>query len=375
VTAPEITKLEDLKAALQLAIGVELSTIPPYLTALYSIKDGHNADAAQAIRSVVMEEMLHMTLAANVLSAIGGTPSPKPVKIFSQGNIIPIPVYPVTKPLISGIGELRLRPFSPAAVASFVQIEHPLHGAKDIKDIVADGLGYRTIGEFYTAIDTALGDMKICPENGFGGGRQVSADEYYGGAGEMIEVTSRDTARDAIKKIIEEGEGLPASRLQQHAKTVTDKDRLRSGWEMYSHYVRFREIQAGRRFRKDQKADDDPEGAMLLVDWSAAHPALSVTANGNVKDSPEEAALIEFDLTYSKLVDGIYTGFTANTGGSKDAFRKAVTAMQLLKNQAVALMRTPSPGNDGHTIGPRFEYLNEDRQKTQRAKLKNMREK
>ena len=69
-----IKTLDELKAHLQKAIEVEHSTIPPYLCALYSIKDGHNQEAAQIIKSVVLEEMLHMILAANVLNAIGGEP-------------------------------------------------------------------------------------------------------------------------------------------------------------------------------------------------------------------------------------------------------------------------------------------------------------
>lgn len=45
--------LQDL---LQTAILIEHSTIPPYLTALYSIQDGTNALASQIIRSVAVED-------------------------------------------------------------------------------------------------------------------------------------------------------------------------------------------------------------------------------------------------------------------------------------------------------------------------------
>ena len=69
-----ITTLNDLRAHLQWAIELEHATIPPYLCALYSIKPGKNTDAAAAITSVFVEEMLHLTLAANVLNAIGGAP-------------------------------------------------------------------------------------------------------------------------------------------------------------------------------------------------------------------------------------------------------------------------------------------------------------
>ncbi|RBH51872.1 hypothetical protein C3F00_033145, partial [Pseudomonas sp. MWU13-2860] len=49
------------------AVRLELSTIPTYLTALFSIKPGQNQEARALVQSVVVEEMLHMTLAANTL--------------------------------------------------------------------------------------------------------------------------------------------------------------------------------------------------------------------------------------------------------------------------------------------------------------------
>ena len=64
-----------LRDALQHALMLEHATIPAYLCALYSIEDGTNVEAAEIIRSVVMEEMLHMVLVANVLNAVGGEPS------------------------------------------------------------------------------------------------------------------------------------------------------------------------------------------------------------------------------------------------------------------------------------------------------------
>lgn len=56
------------------AIALEFSTIPPYLTGLFSIMPGSNQRASALIQSVVTEEMLHLTLASNILIAIGGNP-------------------------------------------------------------------------------------------------------------------------------------------------------------------------------------------------------------------------------------------------------------------------------------------------------------
>ncbi|MDX8400834.1 MAG: ferritin-like domain-containing protein, partial [Gallionellaceae bacterium] len=62
-----------LQEAAQLAIQVEWTTIPAYLTALFSIKQ-LDSQAYQMLRSVVMEEMFHINQAANILVSIGGQP-------------------------------------------------------------------------------------------------------------------------------------------------------------------------------------------------------------------------------------------------------------------------------------------------------------
>lgn len=61
-----------LRNALQSAITLEFATLPPYLTALWSIKEEMHP-AAVSIREVVQEEMQHMGIACNMLKAIGGT--------------------------------------------------------------------------------------------------------------------------------------------------------------------------------------------------------------------------------------------------------------------------------------------------------------
>ena len=66
--------LSKLKEFLQEAIELEHATIPLYFAALVSIKPGANTEAAELIRSILIEEMLHFAMASNMLIAIGGTP-------------------------------------------------------------------------------------------------------------------------------------------------------------------------------------------------------------------------------------------------------------------------------------------------------------
>ena len=64
--------LDWLKKSLQAAITLEFATIPPYLSALWSIKDELHP-VAKSIREVAQEEMLHMALACNMLASLGVT--------------------------------------------------------------------------------------------------------------------------------------------------------------------------------------------------------------------------------------------------------------------------------------------------------------
>ena len=113
------TKASDLYTHLQGAIELEHSTIPPYLTALYSIKKGANREAAAIIRSVVIEEMLHMTIAANTLNAIGGAPE------INTSDFIP--GYPGTLPMNIHAGfKVGLAPLSRDLISTvFMVIEEP----------------------------------------------------------------------------------------------------------------------------------------------------------------------------------------------------------------------------------------------------------
>ena len=115
---PYIPDIEALREHLQAAIELEHSTIPPYLCALYSIRPGANAEAAEIIRTVAVQEMLHFVLAANVLNAVGGAPT--------IDSPLFVPDYPAKIPV--GQGEpllVPLRKFSPEAIDTFLAIERP----------------------------------------------------------------------------------------------------------------------------------------------------------------------------------------------------------------------------------------------------------
>ena len=114
--------VDDLRVALGNAIAVELSTIPPYLTALFSIKPGKNAAAGAIVRSVVIEEMLHLSLACNMLNAVDGRPR------------LPAALLRYPSPMPMGIGDepgnefcVSLAKLSEDSIQTFMTIEEPEH--------------------------------------------------------------------------------------------------------------------------------------------------------------------------------------------------------------------------------------------------------
>ena len=112
-----ITTVDNLRTHLQWAIEIEHSIIPPYLCALYSIKPGTNREAVEAITSVFIEEMLHMTLAANVLNADW-----RRARLDAAGLPPALPDEPAPQPRPFLIPLAR---FSKSTIETFMRIENP----------------------------------------------------------------------------------------------------------------------------------------------------------------------------------------------------------------------------------------------------------
>ena len=64
-----------MKRSLQVAVEVELATLPPYLCGSWSCKQGSAGIAPLVLRTVIRQEMVHLGLAANLLTTLGGTPA------------------------------------------------------------------------------------------------------------------------------------------------------------------------------------------------------------------------------------------------------------------------------------------------------------
>ena len=371
--------IKHLRHDLQIALEVEHATIPPYLCALYSIRDGSNRAASEVIKSVVMEEMLHMVLVANLMNAVGARP-----RLDYPGFV---PSYPSYLPGSDRSFVVPLLKFSPEALEVFMRIEKP-EPPRERRH--PEDEGYSTIGEFYENIRRHLdelveahGEHRVFPKKY--NRLQVTPEYYYGGAGAIFPVTDLECAHYAIDEIVEQGEGAPnhvnesfevrpemspsmakelpadpesVKAARREAVTETE-DRTWphhvdwSGYEEPAHYYRFMEIYEGRYFQKGDTPRTGPRGPEFPVQWDAVY---DMRPNPHVNDYPEGGSIRplmeDFNRLYSRLLRELEAGFN----GNQPALGNAVADMYQLKDRAQALMRVPS-GEGSTTVGPSFEYV------------------
>jgi CDGSH-type Zn-finger protein len=344
-----INTIQGLRTHLQWAIELEHSTLPPYLCALYSLEDGRNPDAREVITSVFLEEMLHLTLAANILNAVGGSPQIDVPRI--------LPRYPAYLAHSDRSFKVELRPFSAEALETFLRIERPAaHSGLPEDD------AYETIGQFYEAIKAGLRELSDRLGEGalFCGNpeRQVNEEHYYGGSGRIIAVADLASALSALEEIVEQGEGLQHQEVWDEDRSMFHPER-----DEVAHYFRFLELKEGRRFQRGDTPRSGPTGAPIAVDWDAVHPMrINPRASDYSGGSEIRAGLDRFNRAYSGLLHLLHETFN----GSPRLLRVATGGMYALKAHALALMQLPS-GDGETTVGPSFDYVPRHQRHTHNA--------
>lgn len=358
-----IQTVDDLHYYLIQAMKIEHATIPPYITALYSLKPETNIEAFQIIRSVAVEEMLHLTLAANVFNAVGGDIK----SILTASDFMP--EYPTRLPTGETDFEVGLGKFSPETIETFLKIERakevdegkPLVGPRTHKNYLLSvhdqdpHYSFYSIGLFYAEIIRGLhalykemGDDLFCGDPG----KQITPEYYYDGAGDIIPVTDLTSAILALREIQEQGEG-------------SRKGVIYDGERELSHYYRFQQLLLGKDGDqncgqyyvidqdKPQNSDtpDNPTGQKFKVDWDAVYP---IKENAKLSDYPEGSELYsaaqEFQSAYSEFLSKIEFSFN----GHPEQLLPAVGGMFRLRYHAERLIKNPIPGMDGVNGAPIF---------------------
>src|SRR5512133_1741200 len=207
------------------AAELEHGIMCQYLFAAYSLKqreaEGLSADTLEAVlrwrravAHVATEEMLHLALVQNLLSAIGSAPH------LARPNL-PAPAhhYPARV-------NLALVPFGERALQHFVFLERPegmaLEGAEGIDapvhdavplmaegDIVPQPQDFATIGHLYRSIEQGLARLadKFGERHLFVGPPRAQATSAGFQWPELVAVTDLASAQRALDTILEQGEG------------------------------------------------------------------------------------------------------------------------------------------------------------------------
>jgi len=206
------------------AAELEHGIMCQYLFAALSLKqgidEGLSEDEAAAvarwrarISRVATQEMLHLALVHNLLSAIGAAPHLARPNLPQPANYYPAGV------------QLRLLPFGEEALQHFMFLERPegmdLADAEGLaaigraipalseRDIVPRGQDFATVGHLYRSIEAGLAHLADLHGEDwlFVGPPLAQATIDHFGWPELIPVTGLASTQRAIDQILEQGEG------------------------------------------------------------------------------------------------------------------------------------------------------------------------
>lgn len=341
------------------AAELEHGIMSQYLFAAFSLKQageegvsGSELDAVRRWRKqvshIATQEMLHLALVQNVLSAIGAAPH------MSRPNL---PAPPSHFP--AGV-QLALLPFGEQALRHFMFLERPegmdLNDADGLaavaratplmseRDIVPRGQDFATIGHLYRSIEAGLD--RLAGKRGedwlFVGPPRAQATARHFGWPELVAVTDLSSAKRAIDEILEQGEGP------------------RGHWRD-AHFGQFVNILD--EYQQLRRANPDFDPARPVMAANVRRPERDVDVL--LISDPLTARVTDlFNVGYEILLQ-IFQRFFAHTDETDEQ-------LQVLASAAVGLMlRTIKPLGDlittlpigtehpGRTAGPSFELFYE----------------
>jgi hypothetical protein len=215
------------------AAELEHALMCEYLFAAFSLKESRDEGLTQeqlaavnrwrsTIFGVASQEMLHLALTANMLTALGASPH------LSRPNL-PQPArhYPAAV-------RLAFLPFGEQALRHFLYLERPEGMALDDAegmgalgeasplmtpdDIVPHGQEFSTVGHLYRSIEDGFRHLtdKLGTERLFVGPAQAQITGAAFAWPQLIPVVDLPSARAAIEEIVEQGEGTRGDWREAH---------------------------------------------------------------------------------------------------------------------------------------------------------------
>ncbi|BDD06549.1 ferritin-like domain-containing protein [Aureibacter tunicatorum] len=355
-----------LRHSLQNAIELEHATIPPYLTAQFTLFNTQNDVISKLIESVVVEEMLHLTIASNLLNAIGGHPvlnkkdfvpeypGPLPGTV-AEGLIVPLEKF--SKELLEKVFMVIEEPEDPIIIKTELSkkgvktsfIDDTLSQLNEL--IQKDSL---TIGEFYDLIKKGLIIMNhITKGKVFCGDKahQVVNPKWFS-ANELFAITDLDSALRAIDVIIDQGEGTstdPFIKAEDNQPSINPEP---------AHYYRFQEIVKGYKLIADKDAPTGYAyaGPPIPFNGKVANMYANPKMEGYPKNSLAYANSNLFNYYYTNLLNCLHITFN----GAPNQLSNAMGLMYSIRLYGLKLLSLPDPNNPGYVAGPSFQFITED---------------
>jgi Ferritin-like len=327
-----------------------------YLFAEFSLKDGTaeglSPEQAAAVerwrdllRGIAVEEMLHLALVANLMSAIGAAPT------FNRPN------YPLASGYFPGGVRLELMPFGEQALRHFLYLERPEgmerqdaegfvplappRAPVSAEEIEPRGQEYATVGHLYRGIEAGLRTLtaKLGENALFVGAPAAQATPELFRWPQLIAVTGLDSAMAAVEEIIEQGEGA------------------RGEWQS-AHYGRF--LRIWEEYHALKEADPSFEPAWPSLATFTRQP-FDKTEPLPVVTDPAAFAIAELAGLGYEIVLQLLLRFFTHTDETPAQLETliggAIGAMaDVVRPLGTALARLPaSPGEPGVTAGFAFE--------------------
>ena len=347
---------EQLWSLLVEAAQIEHMIMCQYLYACWSLKtdpdEGLTAEQADAVArweetvtGIAIEEMLHLALVMNVMTAIGAAPT------LSRPN------FPRHSEYLPPGVEFALLPFGTDSLTHFLYLERPegmerVDAAKFVPaapppepvagpEVMPRLQGFLTVGHLYRGIEQGLSDLasRLGEPVLFVGEPRAQATPERFRWPQLIAVTDLASARAALDEIIEQGEGA------------------RGDWRP-AHYTRFFGI--WNEYQKLREQDPFFEPARPVLPAFTQQPYDLEQPQPQSADPLTREVAELFNLGYEVLLQLLTRFFTHTdeTDEQLDALVQAAFGLMagVLKPLGTALTRLPfGPESPDHTAGPAFE--------------------
>jgi hypothetical protein len=342
------------------AAELEHGIMCQYLFAVFSLKQREDervaAEALEAVRRwrsviehVATEEMLHLALVQNLLSAIGAAPHLARPNMPASARHYPAGV------------NLTLVPFGEPALRHFMFLERPegmdLKGARGIdapiheamplmaeSDIVPQAQDFATVGHLYRSIEHGFDRLaeKFGERNLFVGPPRAQATSDYFHWPELVAVTDLASAHQAIDTILEQGEGA------------------RGRWQD-AHFGQF--VQILSEYRELKAASPNLEPARPVL-FATVRPSEHDDRVPRITDDAASRCTDLFNVGYEVLLQLLqrYFAHTAETDAQLATLANAAVALMVgvLKPLGDLVTTLPvGPEQPGMTAGPSFELFYE----------------